>query len=90
MRVSEALDLGSIPNMATKNPVSSLEMGFLFFECVWWSCAVGWLRLPEPANALFMVARPRIGPGNCSKITDNEGVGKYINLMLRFGRIAQP
>ena len=30
MRVSEALDLGSIPNAATLNPVSSLEMGFLF------------------------------------------------------------
>jgi hypothetical protein len=31
MRVSEALDLGSIPNVATKNPVSASEMGFLFF-----------------------------------------------------------
>jgi hypothetical protein len=32
MRVSEALDLGSIPNVATKNPVSASEMGFLFFR----------------------------------------------------------
>jgi hypothetical protein len=30
MRVSEALDLGSIPNATTKKPVSRLETGFLF------------------------------------------------------------
>jgi hypothetical protein len=32
MRVSEALDLGSIPNITTKKPVSSLETGFLFMQ----------------------------------------------------------
>jgi hypothetical protein len=36
MRVSEALDLGSIPNVATKNPISASEMGFLLFK----ECAV--------------------------------------------------
>ena len=35
MRVSEALDLGSIPNAATKNPVSCLEMGFCLFQGMW-------------------------------------------------------
>ena len=35
MRVSEALDLGSIPNAATENPISKQEMGFLFLRvCV--------------------------------------------------------
>jgi hypothetical protein len=32
MRVSEALDLGSIPNITTKKPVSKLETGFFMFQ----------------------------------------------------------
>ncbi len=35
MRVSEALDLGSIPSVTTKNPLSSEVRGFCFLK---WAC----------------------------------------------------